>query len=197
MPDVLVRTFLHMDCGFSYTLCAMTDLSDPDQFEAAYRSFAPLGFRIARRLLGDSAAAEEVVQDLFLQLWRNPGGFDAARGPLQSYVAMLARSRSIDRWRTRSADMAAGRRLVDEARALRDDRTDGADRDVLDAEERRQLVAAVRRLPSEQREAILLAYGGGLSAREIADRSDLPLGTAKSRIRLGLSRARTHLSEAA
>ena len=144
--------FLHRACGFSYTLRAVIDLSDPAQFEAAYRRFAPLGFRIARRMLGDSAAAEEVVQELFLQLWRNPGGFDAARGPLQSYVAMLARSRSIDRWRTRSADLDASRRLVDEARALRDDRTDGA---------------------------------------------DLPLGTAKSRIRLGLSRARTHLGEAA
>ena len=175
----------------------MTNLSDPAQFEAAYRDLAPLGLGVARRVLGDPVAAEEVVQDLFLHLWRNPRSYDAARGSLRSYVAMLARSRSIDRWRTRSADHAARRRMADESRVFHEETTDGADHRVLEAERRGQLRSAVVRLPAEQREAVLLAFAGGLSAREIAARADLPLGTAKSRIRLGLARARQHLGEPA
>jgi RNA polymerase sigma-70 factor (ECF subfamily) len=175
----------------------MTDLSDPAQFEAAYRNLAPFGLGVARRVLGDPVAAEEVVQDLFLHLWRNPRSFDAARGSLRSYVAMLAKSRSIDRWRTRKADHAARQRLADESRVLDEDSTDGADRCVTEAERRRELRSAVTRLPAEQREAVLLAFAGGLTAREIAARGDLPLGTAKSRIRLGLVRAREHLGEPA
>ena len=175
----------------------MTDLSDPAQFETAYRNLAPLGIGVARRVLGDPVAAEEVVQDLFLQLWRNPGSYDAARGSLRSYVAMLAKSRSLDRWRSRRADHAARHRMADESRVFHEDSTDGADRPVMEAERRRELRSAVVRLPAEQREAVLLAFAGGLTAREIAARADLPLGTAKSRIRLGLARARQHLAEPA
>ena len=175
----------------------MTDLSDPAQFEDAYRDLAPVGLGVARRVLGDPVAAEEVVQDLFLHLWRNPGSFDAARGPLRSYVAMLAKSRSIDRWRTRTADHAARRRLADEAKVVEEDTADGADHGALQAERRRRLRAAVVRLPAEQREAVLLAFCGGLTAREIAARAGLPLGTAKSRIRLGLARARDLMGEPA
>lgn len=175
----------------------MTDLSDREQFDAAYRSFAPLCLHVARGVLGDVAAAEEVVQDLFLQLWRNPGSFDPARGSLKSFVAMAARSRSIDRWRSRSAESAACDRLATEARALRSDTAEGADQRVLEGERNRQVLAALVGLPSEQREAVLLAFCGGLTAREIAAGAGLPLGTAKSRIRLGLSRAREQLSEAA
>jgi RNA polymerase sigma-70 factor, ECF subfamily len=175
----------------------MTDLSDPAQFEAAYRDLAPLGFGVARRVLGDPIAAEEVVQDLFLHLWRNPGSYDAARGSLRSYVTMLAKSRSIDRWRSRTADHAARRRMADESRVLHADSADGADDRVLDAERRGRLRSAVVRLPAEQREAVLLAFAGGLTAREVAARADLPLGTAKSRIRLGLARARAYMAEPA
>jgi RNA polymerase sigma-70 factor, ECF subfamily len=175
----------------------MTDLSDPAQFENAYRNLAPLGIGVARRVLGDPVAAEEVVQDLFLHLWRNPGSYDAARGSLRSYVTMLAKSRSIDRWRTRTADHAARGRMADESRVFHQDSTDGADQRVLEAERRGQLRAAVVRLPAEQREAVLLAFAGGLTAREIAARADLPLGTAKSRIRLGVARAREYLGEPA
>lgn len=172
----------------------MTDLSDPAQFEAAYRNLAPLGFGVARRVLGDPVAAEEVVQDLFLHLWRNPRSFDARRGSLRSYVAMLAKSRSIDRWRTRTADHAARQRLADESRVFHEDSTDGADHCVLEAERRGRLRSAVVQLPAEQREAVLLAFAGGLTAREIAARADLPLGTAKSRIRLGVTKLREELA---
>jgi RNA polymerase sigma-70 factor, ECF subfamily len=173
------------------------DLTDREQFDAMYRSFAPLGLHVAQQVLGDTAAAEEVVQDVFLSLWRNPRAFNPERGPLKSYVAMVARSRSIDRWRARVAERSAQERLASESRVLQQTSAEGADVRVLDAERRGQVLSAVDKLPPEQREAVLLAFCGGLTAREIADGSDLPLGTAKSRIRLGLSRAREHLERAA
>ena len=174
-----------------------TDLTDRDQFAAEYRRLAPLCLHVARKVLGDTTAAEEVVQDIFLKLWRNPAAFDPARGSLETYVAMAARSRSIDRWRSRSSERAACERLLSESRVLRSATTEGADHPVLEAERREQLLAAVVQLPTGQRDAVLQAFGGGLTAREIATGAGVPLGTAKSRIRLGLARAREHLSEAA
>ena len=175
----------------------MSKQADPDEFEALYRSYAPLGKQVAQKVLDDPAAAEDVVQDMFLQLWRNPGSFNPARGPMRSYVSMVARSRSIDRWRSRAVERAALERLATETRTHVRDSVDGADERALDAERRRELLSAIVKLPSEQREAVVLAYCGGQTAREIADGADLPLGTAKSRIRLGLSRTRELLGEAA
>jgi RNA polymerase sigma-70 factor (ECF subfamily) len=172
-------------------------VTDREEFDELYRSFAPLGLHVARRVLGDAAAAEEVVQDLFLALWRNPRSFDPRRGPLKSYVAMVARSRSIDRWRRRAAERAAQERLAVESRVLQRTSVDGADQSVLEEERRGEVLSAVAKLPEEQRDALLLAFRDGLTAREIAACSGLPLGTAKSRIRLGLARTREHLEDAA
>lgn len=173
------------------------DISHGEQFEDAYRTLAPLCLRIAQKVLDDHTAAEDVVQDLFLQLWREPRLFDPARGPLQGYVTMVARSRSIDRWRTRQTERSACERLATESRTLSIDSAEGADQSALGAERRRLLLRALARLPDEQRDAVLLAFCGGLTARQIAHGAAVPIGTAKSRIRLGLSRARDHLSEAA
>src|SRR3954468_7762007 len=96
----------------------MTDLRDPIQFNDAYRRLAPIALASANRVLRDEAAAEDVVQDVFMQLWLRPSSFDAARGSLSSYVSMLARSRALDRWRTRSARDAAVERSKEQAQAL-------------------------------------------------------------------------------
>jgi len=176
---------------------AMFDLSDRRQFDAAYRHLAPVALRVAQRVLGDRPAAEDVVQDLFLQLWRDPDSFDPARGSLRAYVTVLARSRSLDRWRTRAAGESARARLANEVGLARRQSVEGADHAALGRERRRELLTVVARLPREQRDAILLAYGRGLTAPEIAHEERLPVGTAKSRIRLGLERARAHLAEAA
>ena len=75
------------------------NLKDPRQFDDAYRQLAPQAIAAANRVLRDEAAAEDVVQDVFMQLWLRPGSYDARRGPLSAYVTMLARSRALDRWR--------------------------------------------------------------------------------------------------
>jgi RNA polymerase sigma-70 factor (ECF subfamily) len=172
------------------------DLSTPAGFAGAFREHARAAFAAAVRVLGDAAAAEDVVQDVFLALWRDPSKFDAARGSLRTYVAMMARSRALDRVRTRAAREAAAARLQVEEEL--GPRVQEAPEDVV-VERERALGAlrAVKSLPDPQREAVALTYAAGLSAREVAAATGVPLGTAKSRLRLGLVKAREHLGAAA
>jgi RNA polymerase sigma-70 factor (ECF subfamily) len=167
----------------------MTDLRDPIQFNEAYRRLAPMALAAANRVLRDEAAAEDVVQDVFMQLWLRPAMFDPARGSLTSYVTMLARSRAVDRWRTRSARESAVERSADQSRAEHAD-TESAAEPVIRRERSLKLLDALEELPTDQRDAVLLAYGRGLTAQEIARATGIPLGTAKSRVRLGLRKAR-------
>jgi RNA polymerase sigma-70 factor (ECF subfamily) len=108
---------------------------------------------------------------------------------------MLARSRAIDRWRTRAVARAALERTAGATPADRMVAEDAAEA-VIRRDGARAAVDAVAQLPRPQQEALLLAYGGGYSAREVADATGIPLGTAKSRLRLGLTRARETLAPA-
>ena len=169
------------------------DLSDPAVFGRAYDEHSRSVYAAAYRVLGNSAQAQDVVQDVFLRIWRRPRTFDAGRGELGSYLRMMARSRALDLWREgqaagRASDrmklaVAAGRA----ARARPSARTRQAER----REQGASVRAAVRELPDAQREAVVMAYWGGLTADEIARRIEVPLGTAKSRIRLGLEKLRS------
>jgi RNA polymerase sigma-70 factor (ECF subfamily) len=174
----------------------MTDLRDPVQFNETYRRLAPMALAAANRVLRDDAAAEDVVQDVFMQLWLRPGAFDPSRGTLTSYVTMLARSRAVDRWRTRTARESAVERSADERR-VHDTSHESAAEPVIRRERSLKLLTALDELPSDQRDALLLAYGRGLTAQEIARATGIPLGTAKSRVRLGLRKARETLQAAA
>jgi RNA polymerase sigma-70 factor (ECF subfamily) len=175
----------------------MPDLRDPRQFNEAYRRHGPNAKAAAARVLRDEAAAEDVVQDVFMQLWLRPSAYDPGRGSLGAYVTMLARSRAVDRWRTRSAREAALQRSAEEVRVRGHEIGEDAVEPVIRRDRRRRLVSAIGDLPTEQRSAMLLAYGRGMSAREIADAKRIPLGTAKSRLRLGLRKARQNLDLAA
>ena len=175
----------------------MTALATPSGFSDAYRTHRPRAFASAFRVLGDAAAAEDVVQDVFLTLWSNPRQFDPRRGSLPGYVAMMARSRAVDRMRSLAAGRAATERLGyrDEERAS--GREDAASDLAIRRDETERALRAMGDLPASQREAVLLAFGRGLSASEIAATSGVPLGTAKSRLRLGLEKAHGALSSAA
>lgn len=170
-----------------------TNLRDPIQFNEAYQRLAPTALASANRVLRDEAAAEDVVQDVFMQLWLKPSIYDPARGSLSSYVSMLARSRALDRWRSRSARENAVDRSAQQSRVLVEPAESAAE-PVIRRERSLTLLDALGELPSEQRDAVLLAYGRGLTAQEIAQVSDVPLGTAKSRLRLGLRKARATLA---
>jgi RNA polymerase sigma-70 factor (ECF subfamily) len=172
---------------------AAMDLSDPAIFARVYDEHASAVYGAALRVLGNPATAQDVAQDVFLRLWRRPGAFDVRRGDLGAYLRLMARSRALDLWRSAQAGGRATDRLkiasgreepgVAEQPAARLER----------AEHERTVRAALGALPEPQREAVVLAYWGGLTADEIATRSGVPLGTAKSRVRLGLQRLRGEL----
>jgi len=173
------------------------DLTRPDGFERAYDAHHRGVFTAAHRILGNAVQAEDVVQDVFLRVWRNPGRFDQRRGELGSYLRMMARSRALDLWREGQALGRASDRLkvvvVDRDAGRVDERPAAAlERD----DDRAAVRDALRHLPMAQREAIVLAYWGGLTADQVAQRADIPVGTAKSRIRLGLAKLREECGEA-
>jgi RNA polymerase sigma-70 factor, ECF subfamily len=166
------------------------DLTDPSAFARVYDEHSAGVYRAAYGIVRDATMAQDVTQDVFLRLWRRPRTFDAGRGEIGSYLRLMARSRALDLWREGQAAGRAGDRLrlVTESEERRPDDLPpvAVERD----HDRAEVREALRELPSVQREAIVLAYWGGLTAAQIARRSGVPLGTAKSRIRLGLSRLR-------
>jgi RNA polymerase sigma-70 factor (ECF subfamily) len=165
------------------------DLSDPGAFERAFDEHAASVREVAMSVLRDGALAEDVVQDVFLRLWRRPRMFDARRGELRPFLRLMARSRALDLLRTAQAAGRArdrlGVALPSEERARADESPPAA---VERAGEREAIWSALGRLPAAQREAVVLSYWGGLTAEQIAHRSDIPLGTVKSRVRLALGR---------
>lgn len=170
------------------------DLRDPATFARLYDAHARGVHAAAARVLGDPVRAQDVVQDVFLRLWRRPDRFDPRRGEIGTFLRLMARSRALDLWREGEAAGRASDRLRD-AVATAAPRADGRPDAEVPARRDRALVhAALRRLPAPQREALILAYWGGLSADQIARRAGVPLGTAKSRIRLALSRLRVELA---
>lgn len=170
-------------------------LSDPADFSSAYDQHARGVYLAAYRILGNAAQAQDVTQDVFLRVWRRPGRFDARRGNLGTYLRLMARSRALDVWREGQAAGRASDRLKLVVAADRGESDERPEVTVERGRERNAVRTALRRLPFSQREALVLAYWGGLTAAEIAERSDVPLGTAKSRIRLGLAKLRDECGE--
>ncbi|WP_205698380.1 sigma-70 family RNA polymerase sigma factor [Conexibacter sp. SYSU D00693] len=170
------------------------DLSDPQQFSRAYDEHGRGVYAAAFRILGNAAQAQDVTQDVFLKVWRAPQKFDARRGELGSYLRLMARSRALDLWREGQAAGRAGDRLkvvVAQEERTTDDRPGTL---VEREDDRKAIRAALRALPQSQREAVVLAYWGGMTADEIARKAGVPLGTAKSRIRLGLAKLRDEVA---
>jgi RNA polymerase sigma-70 factor (ECF subfamily) len=143
-----------------------------------YDRYSPVVYAIALRVLGDTGAAEDVLQEVFLQLWRNPGLFDAARGSLGAWLAVITRNRAIDALRRRRPETDLENVIV----SVAPDFAGEADRSRA-AEKVRGLLGT---MPPAQRTALELAYFEGMSHSEIATKTGEPLGTIKTRIRSGL-----------
>jgi RNA polymerase sigma-70 factor (ECF subfamily) len=159
-------------------------------FERAYDAHARGVFCTALQVLGNPTQAEDVVQDVFLGLWHEPTRFDSRRGPLGNYLRMVARSKALDMWREAQVAGRARERM----RALAEADEGPLEQRPVAALEQHVGETVVRRalmrLPDAQREAIVLTYWGGLTAEQIASSSGTPLGTVKSRIRLGVLKLR-------
>ena len=165
-------------------------LNDPRAFERVYDEHGRGVYAAALRILGNPAQAQDVAQDVFLRLWRRPESFDARRGELGSYLRLMARSRALDLWREGQAAGRASDRFALVV-GMGEGRVEEAPGPSAERDEARATVRmALHKLPEAQREALVLAYWGGMTADEIARRSHVPLGTAKSRIRLGLAKLR-------
>jgi RNA polymerase sigma-70 factor, ECF subfamily len=153
-----------------------------DAMALLYDRYSSIVYSVALRVLGDTAAAEDVLQEVFLQLWRNPGAFDANRGSLAAWLAVIARNRAIDALRKRrpTSDL--------------DDVVVAADLDLASEAARKIAIEKIRAvlagMPAAQRRAIELAFFEGLTHTEVAAKLGEPLGTVKTRIRSALQALR-------
>jgi RNA polymerase sigma-70 factor (ECF subfamily) len=162
-----------------------------DALAEAYRRHAGAILGLARRVLGDHRLADEVVQEVFLGLWRAPDGFDPDRGSLRSYLLTQTHGKSVD---TVRAEVSRRGREEREAR-LRAESGYDLEREVLDLTMADHVRRTMEALPEQERRAIELAYFGGQTYREVAVTLGEPEGTIKTRIRTGLKRMRSSLQE--
>ena len=169
-------------------LLALATRGEEQAFELLYDRHARVAFSLAHRLLGDREGAEDLVQDAFLAVWRGSASYSAARGSVRTWLLGILHHRGVDRLRTLAA---MGRRQEALQQAERHDAAepDAADQAIGRAEAR-DLRRALEVLPGDQLQVIKLAYYGGFTHQEIAEMLDVPLGTVKSRMRLGLERIR-------
>ena len=150
-------------------------------------------FSLAVRILGDVSEAEEVIQDVFVQIWKSAPSFDPLLAPAFHWALSITRHRSIDRLRSRQRRARLIENLETDA-AANAPASAGADQDALAAEDTAAVRATLGTLPAEQRRVIEMAFFGGLTHQDIAKTLNEPLGTVKARIRRGLLKLRDSLS---
>ena len=159
---------------------------DRDAFSLFYDRYAPVLFGFCVRILKDARDAEDVLQEVFVQAWRDARRFDAARASVKTWLFTIARSRALDRWRSR-------RSLEQRFSAVPDDALDRAGAGGTDQEDtalRDYVGRCLGKLSSNEQAVLRLAYFDGYTQEEIAARLSEPLGTVKSRTRSGLAKLR-------
>ena len=167
---------------------------DAGALEALYERYGRAAYSLARRILTEETLAQDVVQEVFLSLWRDARRFDAGRGTVATYLLSMTHHRAVDvvrreenlrRWRT-----------SDEGLELEADPKVRVEDEVLTSERRAEVRAALGELPAAQREALLLAYFGGYTQREVAALVGVPLGTVKTRMAAGMRKMKAALRDA-
>jgi RNA polymerase sigma factor (sigma-70 family) len=167
---------------------------DAAALEALYERYGRAAYSLARRILTEETLAQDVVQEVFLSLWRDARRFDAGRGTVATYLLSMTHHRAVDvvrreenlrRWRT-----------SDEGLELEADPKVRVEDEVLTSERRAEVRSALQELPPAQREALLLAYFGGYTQREVAALVGVPLGTVKTRMAAGMRKMKEALRDA-
>jgi RNA polymerase sigma-70 factor (ECF subfamily) len=151
---------------------------DPGAMALLYDRYGSVVYSVALRVLGDTGSAEDVLQEVFMQLWRNPNAFDSSRGNLAPWLAVIARNRAIDSIRKRHPETD----VADVVISVEPDMAGDAER----GRAMEKVRGALSSMPAAQRNALEMAYFEGLTHSEIAAKTGEPLGTIKTRIRSGL-----------
>ena len=166
-------------------LAARLAAGDDRALAEAFDEFAPAVHATAWQILGDGVAAQDVVQDVFVDLWTHPLRYDATLAGLRTYLNLCARHRALDVVRS---ELRRSGREARHTRELPAPRQPSPGEEVADADAASAVRAAVRALPPDQRQVVELAYFGGLTYRDVALRVGIAEGTAKSRVRLALAK---------
>jgi RNA polymerase sigma-70 factor (ECF subfamily) len=168
---------------------------DASALEALYDRYIRQCFGLALRMLGDSAVAEEVIQEVFIKLWSQPLSYSSQRGKFASWLLSLVHHRCIDELRRRSRTEVALDEPTGENQIEREPVATGADpsEQVWLMEQQRAVRDALGKIAPNQRQVLEMAYFNGLSQSEIAAKLNQPLGTVKTRIRLGMQNLRSLL----
>ncbi len=164
---------------------------DEQALASLYDRYRLILFGLTMRILNSREEAEDVLQEVLLQVWRRASDFDEQRGKPFTWLVTLARSRAIDRLRV----LGARQRLAESAAAEASDEISDAALDAYNSERRAIVSSALSELPDEQRRTLTLAYFDGLTQSEIAEKLDTPLGTVKTRMRTGMSKLRALLGK--
>jgi RNA polymerase sigma-70 factor (ECF subfamily) len=162
---------------------------DPAAFDVIYERHATIAYSLAHRMCGERQVAEDVVQEAFLSVWRRAPGYDASRASVRTWLLSIVHHRAVDALRRRGNDQRRG--MAAPVEDFEIDAEIRVDAEVLARERSAAVRDGLRALPPEQTRVIELAYFGGFTHLEIADMLELPVGTVKGRMRLGLTKLRS------
>lgn len=166
---------------------------DARAFEVVFDRHGDAAFSLAYRMCGRQSAAEDVVQDAFLSLWRSGARYDPSRGSVRTWVLRVVRNRAIDSFRREAVH--TGRDVGDDGLAERMASPADTEAEAQRKDDAAQVRSALQELPDDQRRVIELAYFGGFTHAQIADMLKLPAGTVKGRMRLALTKLRVALGD--
>ena len=172
-------------------LVARVTEGDGEALEALYRRYGRPCFGLARRILADEQFAQDVVQEVFLTVWRDASRFDASRGGFSTWLLSMTHHKAVDA--VRREENLRKRRTTADALEERESETPKVDDQVWSLMRRERVRTVLKTLPEAQREALTLAYFGGYTQREIAGLTSTPLGTVKTRMLAGMRRMRGDL----
>jgi RNA polymerase sigma factor (sigma-70 family) len=166
---------------------------DEDAFRGLFGRYAPSAKALALRVVRRTHLAEEIVQEAFMAVWRDPDGYDEDRGSVRSWLMGMVHHRAVDLVRREEAYRRRAEDTIQEARQEQADHADDVVQQIGLPEERRVVRSCLGALPTEQRDVLQMMYFDGLTQSQIARKTGLPLGTVKSRTLLGMRRMRTAL----
>jgi RNA polymerase sigma-70 factor, ECF subfamily len=172
-------------------LVALVAERDGGALEALYDRYGKASYSLARRILGDETLTQDVVQEVFLALWRDASRFDARRGTVATYLLSLTHHRAVDV--VRREESVRRRRAAEEAVTFEADLSADVQGEVETRDRRQRVRRALGGLPESQRQALALAYFGGYTQREVAALTGVPLGTVKTRMAAGMRKLRDAL----